>query len=285
MPDLWLLQYSDDEAHRVARLDESGAVIATITLDPAPMRHDSAQLASGADAVWIAAGHAMLYRVDERGIRSIDLSRHLDGFAVTDDAVWIATGRDLYRIDPQGVRIDAEIPHAARHLTVGAGAVWTTWTKSVTRVDAATMEVGAPIALDGFINELAFAAGALWLVTLVATEPDERSTLWRLDPATLATTAIATLPGRPSLFATETALWLCPHDGIAQRFDLADLTLAACAALGFVPAIAVGEHLWGLQVAAGDRWTGGGHVTSYHLATGEVRRLGAARGHGLAPAR
>src|SRR5437868_7297956 len=85
MADLWLLQVSDTEPlYRVLRLDrDSGGVVAAIDLrDPAPLQGDGAQITFGAGAVWVAAGHRYLYRLDpacNRLAAVVDVGYHLDG--------------------------------------------------------------------------------------------------------------------------------------------------------------------------------------------------------------
>ena len=144
MGDVWLLQYLDDEAgYRVLRCDaRTGETVATMdVVEPRPMAHDSAQLAVGAGAVWVAAGHVFLYRVDPVRLKvtaAVSVGHHLDGLVVTDDAVWISNDRGggrLLRIDPGDNRLDLAIPFRAHALAAGAGAVWATWTHTITRVD------------------------------------------------------------------------------------------------------------------------------------------------------
>ncbi|MCE9576739.1 MAG: hypothetical protein K8W52_26570 [Deltaproteobacteria bacterium] len=286
MRDLWLLD-ADDHGHRVIRIDPDGAVVASIELrDPAPMIGDSAQLASGGGALWIAAAHALLYRVTDAP-RALDLGHHLDGLAVDGELAWVAVDgrpRHVYRVDA-ALRVTGSIAQDARSVAIGGGAVWTTWKNTVTRIDPVTLAVGTSLALDGFINELGFAAGALWLITLRRDRDgdDERSTLWRLDPATQQASPVMALPGRPNLIATDTALWLSQLDHPAwslARVDPRDLTLAPITGPRFMPALAEGDRLWGLAFTG--RWADGGTVVGYEPATGVIHARGDTRGHALA---
>ncbi len=278
MRDLWVL--SGSAPPRVVRLDATGAEIAAVELrDPAPMTGDSAQLACGPDALWVAAGHALLYRIAGAERQALDLGHHLDGLAVDGELAWVSADgrpRHVYRID-RDLQITGSIVHAAHALAIGGGAVWGTWMATVSRIDPVTLAVGAPIALDGFITQLGFAAGALWLITLHADRAgaDERSTLWRLDPDTLQASAVMPLPGRPNLIATDAALWLTQRDHPAwtlARVDPRALTLAPIAGPRFAPMLAEDDHLWG--VSLDENRADGGGVVGYAPATGELRQRG-----------
>jgi hypothetical protein len=295
MADLWLLQVSDTEPlYRVLRLDrDSGGVVAAIDVrDPAPLQGDSAQIAFGAGAVWVAAGHRYLYRLDPAANRLaavVDVGYHLDGLAASEDGVWLSNDRRggrLLRVDPNDNRIDVAVPHAARHVALGGGAVWTTWNATLSRIDPETLGVTGTVSLGAFVMHHAFAANAVWAITLTSTSAAEHSTLWRIDPATMAATAVLVLPGRSVLVSGGDALWLgqTPEDGPStlSRFDLASHALTGVPGASFLPEVADHEVLWGLGFADGEPWTGGASVFCHHPGTGIVKRVGTARGHGLA---
>jgi hypothetical protein len=287
MGDPWLLQ-SSDHGHRVVRLDRgSGAEVAAVELrDPPPMIHDSAQLVFGAGALWVAAGHALLYRIDpvaHRQTHVLDIGNHLDGVAADDHGVWLTTGRDggrLVRVDGHDQRIDVAVPHRGRALALGGGAVWTTWTSAVSRVDPASLAVTHTIALDGFIMDLGFADDALWAVTAVPGAAP-RATVWRVAADTMQASVALALPGRVAMVASGGALWLGQQEADGPdrviRVELATGAQTAWAA-AFAP-VFVDAHVWGVALDGA-----GGQLARLDPATGVITRVGAARGHTFAVA-
>ncbi|MBA3822109.1 MAG: transposase zinc-binding domain-containing protein, partial [Deltaproteobacteria bacterium] len=160
--DLWLLQLSEEEPHyELYRLDAgSGRELARVEIrSPPPLPGDGAQLAAGAGAIWIAAGHVSVYRIDPARMTVaavVDVGFHLDGLAITHDSVWVSNDRDggrVIRIDPDDDRIDLAMPHAAHQLAFGAGSLWTTWNHRITRLDPATLGGLGTIELPGFVLE------------------------------------------------------------------------------------------------------------------------------------
>jgi len=296
MDDVWLLQSRDDEpGYRVLRCDaRTGEVVATVdVVEPRPMAGDSAQLAVGAGAVWIAAGHVFLYRVDparNQVTAAVSVGHHLDGLVVTDEAVWISNDRDggrLLRIDLGDNRIALDIPVRAHALAAGAGALWATWTRTITRVDLASLATQASYDLGDYVSEHAFGLGALWALTLdgqSAGTDHERSRLWRIDPATHQHVELAQLAGRPALAVGAGAVWLdqraADDRAYLCRFDVATHALTRFEGARLQPRFTRGaDEVWGLDFD-GDR--PGGALVRFRPSLGRAEIIGHARGDAVA---
>ncbi len=207
------------DGFRLSRLDGDGQVQSTLTIEH-PLQRDSAQLVVGARAVWVAAGHALLYRIDrDRLTKTLDVGYHLDGLAATDDALFVSNDRwggRLIRIDPDDNRIDLAVGFHPRRLVFGGGALWVAWKNTVTRVDPESLEAQASFDLGGYVSEMSHGAGALWAMTLdldTAGSENERSRLWRIDADP---EEVAQFRDRPMIAAGD-ALWI--DDGALCRFD------------------------------------------------------------------
>jgi hypothetical protein len=271
--DLWLL---DDG--RVLRLDERGTVLATIALDPPLMERDSAQLIVGAGAVWVAAGHVFLYRIDtarNKVTAALDIGYHLDGLAVSDKFVFVSNDRwegRLIRVDPRDNRIDVAIPFHAHALAFGAGSLWATWINTITRVDAASFSTQANVDLGGYVSQHAFGLDALWAVTLddhTAGTDDEQSRVWRIDIENNRHEEVAQLRGRPNLAVGAGAVWL--DESCLCRLDPESRQLTRFPDVRLLPCFTRGDALWGLD--------GDGAVLRFHQSRTEI--VGTQRGRWL----
>jgi hypothetical protein len=261
---IWVL-----DGFRLSRLDDDGNLAATVELENA-MEHDSAQLLVGAGAVWVAAGHAILWRVDrDRVTKTLDIGYHLDGLAASEDALFLSNDRRggrILRVDPADNRIDLAVQGKAHQLAFGGGALWASWESTITRLDPRTLKAESTIDLGGYVSELAHGVGALWAVTLddeTAGTDDERSRLWRIGEGK---EQVAELRGRPAL-AVGDAVWL--DDGSLCRFD-GGLTRFP---VKMRPFVARGGEVWGLDEE--------GALSRFRPALGRCDRLGY-RGQGIA---
>jgi hypothetical protein len=296
MRDVWLLQCLDEPRFHLLRIAApTGGVVASIDLvDPPPLAGDSAQLAVGAGAVWVAAGHALLYRVDSahnRVIAAVSVGHHLDGLAVTEDAVWLSNDRRggrLIRIDADDNRIDLAIRFHAHALAVGAGSLWATWKRTITRLDEQSLTVQATFELDGFVSQHAFGLGALWAVTLdddTAGSDHERSTVWRIDPATNSRIQIVELDGRPSLVVGAGAVWLHRVDtndrAYLCRLDVESHELTRFESAYLRPCFACDDEVWGLDF---DNNLQGGALVCFRPSVGHANFIGDMRGHAIGAA-
>ena len=140
--------------------------------------------------------------------------------AATDDAVWVAAGTSVTRIDPTTGEITATIPLETRpvSLAVTSDAVWvTTLDKGVdqlTRIDPATDQVVATVAGLTGAGEVAATDTAVWVVD-AATE-----TLVQVDPASNQIVGRVTLPSGAGAVALEDGfVWATLMDGDLYRID------------------------------------------------------------------
>jgi hypothetical protein len=261
---IWLL-----DGFHLSRLDDEGKLLASLEIAPA-MERDSAQLVSGAGAVWVAAGHANLFRVDrDRVSKILDIGYHLDGLAASDTALFVSNDRwggRIYRIDPRDTRIDLAVEGQGHQLRFGGGALWASWKSTVNKIDPKTLKVEATIDLGGYVSELVWGMGALFAVTLdreTAGTDDERSRLFSIDGGVRE---LAQLRGRPGI-AVGDGLFiddgtLCRWDGALTRFEV-ELT----------PCVVRKDEVWGIGRD--------GTLMVFQPSSGALRSLGL-RGHAVA---
>lgn len=228
---------------RLSRLDDEGALQATLEIGGA-MEHDSSQFVVGAGAVWVAAGHVSLFRVErDRVSKTFDIGYHLDGLAASDDAVFVSNDRRggrIYRIDPRDNRIDLAVAQHGHQLRYGGDALWASWNNTVRCIDPKSLQVATAFDLGGYVSEMAWGLGALWAVTLdndTAGSDDERSRLWRIDDQPHE---LAQLKDRPTI-AVGDAVWL--SDATLCRWDDALIRYEA----QLRPMIARNGEVWGID--------------------------------------
>lgn len=283
--DVWLLQRNDDGPFRVARLDgDTGALRAYVDgFDPAPMNGDSAQLAVGASALWIAAGHAMLYRVDVRDNRvvaAIDVGpHHLDGLAVAEGSVFVSDFHMLARVDASN--------HAVVVGDVGAtglafvdGVLWGKRGTSVVTLDPRSLRESTSTDLGAHVLSIQPGLGAVWALTQDAADPD-RSTLWEVPGPGVHPVARARVPALAAMVVGVGGVWLAWSDEgarVLHRVDLASGTLEPVPAARMWPDATDAESVWGRRHEA----DGTGCVVRYWPATGVASTLGALSGDALA---
>ncbi len=122
------------------------------------------QIWAGFGSIWAFQHDGWVVRVDPTSgaeiarirIRAVE---SLDNFrlAIGEDAVWVADGISLYRIDPATDAIVATLPfnESVEGLAAGEGAVWATdGTETVYRIDpSAFSEAQSPATEDGEAND------------------------------------------------------------------------------------------------------------------------------------
>jgi virginiamycin B lyase len=190
------------------------------------------------------------------------------GVAVGEGAVWVATwGADRSRV----VRIDratnqvaatVAVPLGQATLAAGAGAVWVASSSdnSVSRIDPATDRVDATIDVGRQPSGIAVAAGSLW----VANALDD--TVSRIDPARNHVVATIPIPGQGSAFSLAAAggsVWVSGNHGL-YRIDPA------------------GNHVTKVDVCCGEVAAGAGGLWMANGMDGAVLRLDPASGRVLA---
>ena len=199
----------------VSRLDpESGLVIATIDLPPAPGGHEYGAFAAGGrrlavspEAVWVINPDRTVSRIDPRSNRRVARIARVEAndIAVGEGDVWITeesnhvteidTGANAVR-----KRVLVDIPILGP-LAVGGGAVWVTdlengklWRISGTKRTA--------IELDTWVGGVSFGAGAVWVTNEIA------DTVYRIDPTTNTPRRIGGLYSPRGVAAGDGAVWV-----------------------------------------------------------------------------
>jgi YVTN family beta-propeller protein len=157
-------------------------------------------LAAGAGNVWANNLHANISRVapGAPGVttHTLAVSHSVDGIAVGENAVWVASGADdrVLRIDPPTGTVVAEIPIAATSaarvaspygIAVGYGSVWVTdaLSNTVSEIDPKLNAVTATIRVGTRPTRIAVGEGAIWVVNA------GDGTVTRIDPRRHVATA------------------------------------------------------------------------------------------------
>jgi len=284
-PDVWLLQRDEYGPFRVARLDgDTGALRAYVDgFDPAPMHGDSAQLAVGVSALWVAAGHAMLYRVDvqdDRVVAAVDVGpHHIDGLAVAEDSVFVSDFHVLARIDARSHAVVLGDAGATGLAFVG-GVLWGKRGTSVVTFDPGSLRESTSTDLDAHVLSIQPGLGALWALTQDAEDPDH-SRLWEVPGPGAHPIARARVPALPAMVVGVGGVWLAWSDAdvpVLHRVDLATDTLEPIPAARMWPDAVDAESVWGRRHEA----DGTGRIVRYRPATGAVTMLGTLCGDALA---
>jgi YVTN family beta-propeller protein len=143
--------------------------------------------------------HSQLWWLSHGGrARTLTLgaSHSVDGLAIGEGAVWVASGADdrVLRLDPVTGRVIAQIPLAAvprvrvaspYGIAVGDGSVWVTdaLADTVSRIDPTVNAVTATIKVGRRPTRLAVGESAVWVLNA------GEGTVSKIDPATNAVTA------------------------------------------------------------------------------------------------
>jgi len=161
----------------------------------------------------------------------------VDAIAVTRQAVWLAVGGLVLRVNPTTERAlvvpEVEAGAPVVDLEAGAGAVWAvTSTNGLLRIDPGTARLTAPN--PGPVSAIAAGAGGVWAVCCQGRGP--RGRVARLDPVSGRVIATVGLPGRPlAVGAGPGAVWVRGAEGWLWRVDPAYGRQAGAVRLPIVP--------------------------------------------------
>jgi hypothetical protein len=153
--------------------------------------------------------------------RVVATSSAVDAIAVTRQAVWLAVGGLVLRVDPATGRAlvvpEVEAGAPVVDLAAGAGAVWAvTSTNGLLRINPGTARLTRPN--PGPVSAIATGAGEVWAVCCKGRGPRGRVT--RLDPASGRVIATIGLPARPlAVGAGSDAVWVRGAEGWLWRVD------------------------------------------------------------------
>lgn len=217
-------------------------------------------LAVDGNAVW-ATNRGRVERWGLSGkLAEVPMAHPCGAMAVAAGSLWVADCKagTLNRIDLGTAKITATIatgianPEGETNVVAGAGSIWVASQAgdggsdakgTISRVDPATNQVIATVAVDKDSWYLAFGLGALWAVS-----PTTR-TVQKVDPASNAVVGRAALGNGPGfLVAGEGAVWVQEQvDGTLVRVDPATV-------------VVTGRVKVGANLKWGDIDTGGGKV-------------------------
>jgi hypothetical protein len=143
-------------------------------------------------------------------VARIRFRQPVDRVAVGPDAVWVAHGCAISRVDPRTNRVMAKVTGirpgrdgcAVLGIRVGAAAVWASlWGQGLLRIDPASNRVAAAIAMDNIASAPAVTRGGVWVLCCGAITPRPGAWLARIDPATNRMAARVRLGGLPEAVA------------------------------------------------------------------------------------
>jgi len=166
------------------------------------------------------------------GITRIARTSLVDDLAVSGDAVWIAAGGLVLRVDPLTRRlrpvpgIEAEPPVV--RLTAGAGAVWAATTAGrLLRIDSRSARVAAALSVPA--EALAADADGVWTVwTVCCGAGAAQGWLTRIDPASNRVVATIRLPGvAQAVGVGPSGVWVHAAAGLLWRVDPASNRVVA----------------------------------------------------------
>jgi hypothetical protein len=230
----------------VIRVDATtGAIIKTISIDPAPQstnpgKFESTGAATGTgcvlatdDAVWVLDLGGFVWRIDPKSneiVARVEVPGLLaeSGTAVGDGYLWFMTSTGYARIDTATSKLAGRFPLAATErvpgpsMTTTPGAVWTVAGAGIVRIDARTGKVVTTIPIGG--SPAGVDDGLVW-----GSDVDK---VFAIDPATNARVKLIPGPtnvnGLPDVTVADGALWTVatPVDDAdafykLERFDLA----------------------------------------------------------------
>ena len=182
--------------------------------------------------------------------RVVATSSPVDAIAVTRQAVWLAVGGLVLRVDPAtGLALvvpEVEDGAPVVDLAAGAGAVWAvTSAAGLLRIDQGTARLTAPN--PGPVSAVAVGAGGVWAVCCQGR--GRRGRVTRLDPVSGRVITTIGLPARPlAVGAGPDAVWIRGAEGWLWRVDPAYGRQAEAIRLATVPG---GAELAGELVVAG----------------------------------
>ncbi len=151
---------------------------------------------------------------------SQDRSAGANAVAAGRDAIWVATGDRVVKIDPRtGSRVAGVrgVLRGVNDVAVGSDAIWfADVAEFVARVSPTTLSVNGRADLGVIPSALTVAYGAVWVTVPDPSAP--RVALWRIDPQTVRVTQTTSIGPNPTfvptleLTAGAGALWVTNYD-------------------------------------------------------------------------
>jgi hypothetical protein len=156
-------------------------------------------------------------------VARIRFRQPVTGVAVGRDAMWVAHGCAISRIEPATNRVVARVAAirprqdgcAVLGVCVGAGAVWASlWGRGLLRIDPAANRIVAVIAIDNIAAPPAMTLDGVWVLCCGATTTRPSEWLARIDPATNRMVRRIRLGGLPdAVGAGPSGVWAAAADG------------------------------------------------------------------------
>jgi DNA-binding beta-propeller fold protein YncE len=153
----------------------------------------------------------------------------VDRVAVGPDAVWVAHGCAISRVDPRTNRVVAKVAGirprpdgcSVLGIRVGAGALWASlWGQGLARIDPVANRVVATVAIDDITASPALTPDGVWVLCCGAITPRPGAWLARIDPATNRMVARVRLGGLPEAVAAgPSGVWAAAPGGPVWRVD------------------------------------------------------------------
>jgi hypothetical protein len=145
--------------------------------------------------------------------------------AMADDAVWVALGEEVVKIDPVSGETQLTAPVGGSYLAYGAGSVWVAGPEgALVRVDptTGTPVASIPVAPAG-VTEVAATDDAVWVTSKTA------GAVYRIDPSSNAVVAsITTGRGAHGVVIDRSGVWVTNYEEpTVSRIDPVTNTVVA----------------------------------------------------------
>jgi streptogramin lyase len=178
--------------------------------------------------LWVAGGAlivalavvALVVVTGDGGDRftGVDLEARPVAIAAAGDSVWVTTDvATVVRIDGATNEVTATVavPGESNAVAFGAGSVWVAGADSLSRLDPATAEVVGTVALEGAID-VAASDTAVWALS----RTDAGTEAVGIDPATNEVTVRAPLASGTGIAVTDDSVWIATYTaGVVVRLD------------------------------------------------------------------
>ncbi len=220
------------------RVDTATGAVAD-KIDITSVGTEPTSIAVGGGSVWFTLnGHDQLSRITPSGAVEATDAQGAYEVAFGEGSAWASAGGVfVVRVDAQSGATIADTHTQSGiiedPIAVGGGAAWVAAGTSIDRVDAATNQVSASVALAAdlpavqlVLSSLAYGENAVWLLAYYGT-PGKRAIV-KIDPATNAIAAkqdVATDGADDGLAVGFGAVWVASEDG-RKIFKIAPDTLA-----------------------------------------------------------
>ena len=195
----------------------------------------------GFDGLWVAVDPPVdqVVKVDRATGEVAFAVNNGRGVAIAPESVWVATGKQVLKVDPATGKTRSTIAAPTSYVAFGAGSVWGLSNGSLQRYDPQSAALLATVPLKGHEGtEVAATSDAVWVTS------KKTGSVVHVDPAPNAVVAtVKTGMGAHGIIADDTGVWVTNYTGnTVSRIDPAtDKVTATIENVGSGVGIAAGD--------------------------------------------